>query len=316
MAPKRTSTSATPTMIDATIWQLITEGVAAALEAQGAAMANADNPNRNTRPREIPVVKRGNKEFINCQPFYFNDTKGAVGLIHWFEQTELVFSRSNCAEENRVTFATGTLIDDALSWWNAFAQPIGIEQANRITWTKYYPRTEVKKMEDEFYNLVVKGDDLKTYVRRFQELAILCPNMVPNTEKIMEAFIRGLPQCIGGNVTASKPQTLEEATNISHRLMDQILKHKSVQETNDHKRKFDDMRNTTINHNYPNNHDNNNYPNTRNNNNHSNNRINNNNYQDNRNNNNRNKDHHQQQNGRQETFKANGNHGYIYVYII
>nr|GEY27281.1 reverse transcriptase domain-containing protein [Tanacetum cinerariifolium] len=148
-------------------------------------------------------------------------------------------------------------------------------------------------MEDEFYNLVVKGDDLKTYVRRFQELAILCPNMVPNTEKIMESFSGGLPQSIKGNLTASKPQTLEEATNISHRLMDQILKHKSVQETNDHKHKFDDMRNTTINHNYPNNHDNNNYPNTRNDNNHSNNRINNNNYQDNRNNNNRNNDHHQ-----------------------
>nr|GEV50190.1 retrovirus-related Pol polyprotein from transposon TNT 1-94 [Tanacetum cinerariifolium] len=203
MPPKRTSTSATPAMTEDTIRQLITEGVAAALEAQADAMANANIPNRNTGPREIHVVKRGNyKEFINCQPFYFN-------------------------------------------------------------------------------------------------------------EKIMESFIGGLPQSIKGNVTASKPQTLEEATNISHRLMDQILKHKSVQETNDHKRKFDDMRDTTINNNnYPNNHDNNNYPNTHNNNNHSNNIINNNNYQDNRNNNNRNNDHHQQQNRRQETFKANQNHGY------
>nr|GFC69014.1 reverse transcriptase domain-containing protein [Tanacetum cinerariifolium] len=84
MAHKRTSTSATPAMTKATIRQLITEGVAAALEAQAAAMANADNPNRNSGPREIPVVKRGNyKEFINCQPFYFNGTEGAVGLIHW-----------------------------------------------------------------------------------------------------------------------------------------------------------------------------------------------------------------------------------------
>ncbi|GJY95524.1 hypothetical protein Tco_0511885 [Tanacetum coccineum] len=116
-------------------------------------------------------AKRGNyKEFISCQPFYFNGTEGAVELIRWFERTESVFSHSNCAEENRVTFATGTLTDDALSWWNAYAQPIGIEQANRITWTelkrlltnKYCPRTEVKKMEDEFYNLVVKRDDLKT----------------------------------------------------------------------------------------------------------------------------------------------------------
>nr|GEW21113.1 reverse transcriptase domain-containing protein [Tanacetum cinerariifolium] len=122
MPPKRISTSATPAMTEATIRQLITEGVATALEAQAAVMANANNPNKNTGLREIPVVKRGNyKEFINCQPFYFNGTKEAVGLIRWFKRTELVFSRSNCAEENRVTFSTGTLTDDALSWWNAYA---------------------------------------------------------------------------------------------------------------------------------------------------------------------------------------------------
>ncbi|GJZ88451.1 hypothetical protein Tco_0660233 [Tanacetum coccineum] len=69
----------------------------------------------------------------------------------------------------------------------------------------------------------------------------------------MEAFIGGLPQSIEGNVTALKPQTMEEATNIAHRLMDQIIKRNSVQETNDHKRKFDDRRNTTNNNNYSNN---------------------------------------------------------------
>ncbi|GKB50577.1 hypothetical protein Tco_0901330 [Tanacetum coccineum] len=35
--------------------------------------------------------------------------------------------------ENKVTFATGTLTDDALSWWNAYAQPMGVDQANHIT---------------------------------------------------------------------------------------------------------------------------------------------------------------------------------------
>ncbi|GJU19787.1 hypothetical protein Tco_1153129 [Tanacetum coccineum] len=118
-----------------------------ALVAQAAAMANTDK----------------------VLYFYFNGTKGAVDLIRWFERTESVFSRSKCAEEDRVTFAT------------------------------------VKKMEDEFYNLAVKGINLKTYVRRFQELSVLCPNMVPNSEKLMEAFIEGLPQSIEGNVTASKP---------------------------------------------------------------------------------------------------------------
>nr|GEU92973.1 reverse transcriptase domain-containing protein [Tanacetum cinerariifolium] len=191
MPPKRASTSEAPAMTQAAIRKPVADSVTAALEAQATTMENANNPNSNTGPTGIPVVKRGNyKEFINCQPFYFNGAEGA----------------------------------------NAHAQPIGIEQANQITWTelkrlltnKYCPQTEIRKMEEKLYNLTVKGNDLKPYVRRFQELIVLCPNMVPNTEKLLEAFIGGLPQSIEGNVTASKPQTLEKAINIAQRLMDQV----------------------------------------------------------------------------------------------
>ncbi|GJT76196.1 putative reverse transcriptase domain-containing protein [Tanacetum coccineum] len=73
-------------------------------------------------------------------------------------------------------------------------------------------------MEDKFYNLTVKGNDLKTYIRRFQELAVLCPTMVPNSEKLMEVFIGGLPRSMEGNVTASKPQNLEEAITKTQRI--------------------------------------------------------------------------------------------------
>ncbi|GJX25651.1 hypothetical protein Tco_0231947 [Tanacetum coccineum] len=59
-----------------------------------------------------------------------------------------------------------------------------------------------------------------TYVRRFQELAILCPTMGRNSKKLMEVFIGGLPRSVERNVTASKPQTLEEAITITQMLMD------------------------------------------------------------------------------------------------
>ncbi|GKD91917.1 hypothetical protein Tco_1371754 [Tanacetum coccineum] len=111
-------------------------------------------------------------------------------------------------------------------------------------------------MEDEFYHLTVKGNDLKTYVRRFQELATLCPTMVPDSKKMIEVFIRGLPRSIEGNVTASKPQTLEESINIAQRLMDQVTKHTPMQVSSDHKRKFDDRR-TVNNYNYRNDNNNN-----------------------------------------------------------
>ncbi|GKE81169.1 reverse transcriptase domain-containing protein, partial [Tanacetum coccineum] len=176
--------------------KLVADSVITALEAEAATMANADNTNRNTEEREAPVARKCSyKEFMSC----------------------------NCTKDCKVKFAT--------------------EEAYKITWVefkklfiqKYCPRTEVQKMEDEFYHLTMKGNNLKTYVRRFQELATLCPTMVPDSEKMMEVFIGGLPRSIGGNVTASKPQTLEEAINIAQRLMDQVTKHTPVQVSSDHK---------------------------------------------------------------------------------
>nr|GEV37498.1 hypothetical protein [Tanacetum cinerariifolium] len=81
-----------------------------------------------------------------------------------------------------------------------------------------------------------------------------------DSNKMMKDFIEGLPQSIEGNVTASKPQTLEEAINIAQRLMDQVTKHTPVQVSNDHKWKFDDRR-TFNNNNYRNTTTNNRYNN-------------------------------------------------------
>ncbi|GJT30258.1 hypothetical protein Tco_0910533, partial [Tanacetum coccineum] len=101
MAPKRTSTTAAPAVSQAAIRKLIVDSVSAALEAQAATMANADNANRNTGPRETPIARKCSyKDFMSCQPFNF-----------------------------KVKFATGTVTKEALSWWNSFAQPIGIEEA-------------------------------------------------------------------------------------------------------------------------------------------------------------------------------------------
>nr|GEY49814.1 reverse transcriptase domain-containing protein [Tanacetum cinerariifolium] len=179
MPSKRTPTSAAPAMTQAAIKQLVADSITTALEGQATNMANADNTNRNPEPREAHVPRKCSyKEFMSCQPFIFKGSEGAVGLIRWFERTESVFSRSNCTEDCKVTFAT-------------------------------------------------------------------------DPEKMIEAFIGGLPQRIEGNVTASKPQILEEAINIAQRLMDQVTKHTPVQVSSDHKRKFDDRR-TFNNNNYRN----------------------------------------------------------------
>nr|GFB66680.1 hypothetical protein [Tanacetum cinerariifolium] len=57
MPPKRTSTSAAPTMTQAAIRHLVANSVAVTLKAQAATFANTDNTNRNSGPRVTPVAR-------------------------------------------------------------------------------------------------------------------------------------------------------------------------------------------------------------------------------------------------------------------
>ncbi|GJR95082.1 hypothetical protein Tco_0267256 [Tanacetum coccineum] len=80
MSPKKTSTFEAPAMTNAAIRKLVTDSVATTLEAQAATMASTNNP--NSRPRKTPVARKcAHENFMSCQPFYFNGTEGAVGII-------------------------------------------------------------------------------------------------------------------------------------------------------------------------------------------------------------------------------------------
>jgi hypothetical protein len=167
------------------------------------------------------------KDFTNSKPLIFQGTEGAVGLLQWFEKTESVFQLAECSDENRVKFAAGTFSSTALSWWTAHTNVVGIDQANDTPWEdvkemlrrEYCPRGEIQKLEVEFWNLVVKGNDIAAYTRRFHELSVLCPTMVSLTYKKIERYIWGLPLSIQGNVMSSKPTELSEAIRLAHDLI-------------------------------------------------------------------------------------------------
>ncbi|GJS17896.1 putative reverse transcriptase domain-containing protein [Tanacetum coccineum] len=99
----------------------------------------------------------------------------------------------------------------------------GFMPAKECTYQDFL-KNEVQKMEIELWNLAVKGNDLTAYIRRFQELVLLCTRMVPNEEDKVERFVRGLPDNIQGNVISAKPTKLQDAIRIANNLMNQKLK--------------------------------------------------------------------------------------------
>nr|GFB63346.1 reverse transcriptase domain-containing protein [Tanacetum cinerariifolium] len=171
------------------------------------------------------------KDYLNCGPLKFNGTEGVIGLTRWFERTESVFSISNCTSETRVKFASCTLIRSALTWWNSHMRAVGQEVAYAMPWktlkqmmtAKYCPRSEVKKLEVDLWNLKVKGTDISSYTLRFQELSLLCGRMFPEESDEIERYVGGLPEMIRGNVMSYEPKSMQKAIESANEQMDQKL---------------------------------------------------------------------------------------------
>ncbi|GJX45942.1 putative reverse transcriptase domain-containing protein [Tanacetum coccineum] len=211
------------------------------------------NENRNVNRRgDRPVARECTyQDFMKCQPLSFKGTEGVVGLIRWSEKMETMFHISNCPERYQVKYATCTLLDSALTWWNSHKRTIGTDAAYALSWREllklmtevYCPRNEIQKMETELWNLSVKNNDMATYTQRFQELTMMCTKMVPEEEDRVEKFIGGLPDNIQGNVIAAEPTRLQDAVRIANNLMDQKLKGYAVRNAENKRRLNNNYRN-------------------------------------------------------------------------
>ncbi|GJZ06262.1 hypothetical protein Tco_0540055 [Tanacetum coccineum] len=88
---------------------------------------------------------------------HFGFYQGVVGLIRWFEKMETVFHISTCPEKYQVKYATCTLLNSVLTWWNSHKRTIGTDAAFSMSWRElmklmaevYCPRTKIQKMESE-----------------------------------------------------------------------------------------------------------------------------------------------------------------------
>ncbi|GJW08154.1 putative reverse transcriptase domain-containing protein [Tanacetum coccineum] len=96
-----------------------------------------------------------------------------------------VVMHENFREDDRVKFASSTLLDGALTWWNVYVRSVTLDTAHATPWSdfkamfirKYCPRNEIKQMENELWNLKVKDIRPKT--------AAL--HLVPQTKEDQEA---------------------------------------------------------------------------------------------------------------------------------
>nr|GFA80791.1 hypothetical protein [Tanacetum cinerariifolium] len=128
-----------------------------------------------------------------------------------------------CKEKDRVKFAMATLRGRALTWWNGRMKAMSIEAANNTPWSEvkkwmteeFCPRSVIQRMEQELYNLRMKGMEIDGYTNRFHELDLMCPRM---------------------------PATINDAIRLAYQLAGQLIQDKADEATEGEKRKGENDR--------------------------------------------------------------------------
>ncbi|GKD28079.1 hypothetical protein Tco_1234293, partial [Tanacetum coccineum] len=135
----------------------------------------------------VPARECTYQDFLKCQPLSFNGIEGVVGLTRWFEKMETVFHISNYPEKYQVKYASCTLLNSALTWWNSHNRTIGIEAAYAMSWA-------------ELMKLMTKCTVQET-------------RMFPNEEDKVERFVGGLLDNILGNGYARSAENKRRLDN-------------------------------------------------------------------------------------------------------
>ncbi|GJU15060.1 putative reverse transcriptase domain-containing protein [Tanacetum coccineum] len=169
----------------------------------------------STSPRVFLAASGADDLAVQC-------TEGVVGLTQWFEKMESVFSISNYTTTSQVKFATCTLQDDALTWWNAHVKTTTPEAAHAMLWA-----TLKKIMTDKYCPRATSFD---VFQAMFPE----------DDNELGKKYIVACNDMIHGSVKASNPKTMQEAIEFTTELMDEKT-HAYVERQAERKRKYDDL---------------------------------------------------------------------------
>ncbi|KAD6796015.1 hypothetical protein E3N88_06911 [Mikania micrantha] len=197
---------------------------------------NSEEANSNANPgmQELANLITGlvNQLTQANQNINQNRAESATGLLQWFESMENTFINSECPKNLKVRYATSVFQKRALTWWNGEKRTRGVETALALTWTEvknlmtteFYPRSEMRKLETEFWELKQDSGENVIYNTRFHEYSLLVPHLVTPLERAIEKYIGGLPIQIQDTVYGSNPKTLEVAIRLSATLTDNHVK--------------------------------------------------------------------------------------------
>ncbi|KAI3758507.1 hypothetical protein L6452_06072 [Arctium lappa] len=187
------------------------------------------------------------KTFLCSRAPEFLGTTDPLACIKWIQDVEMAFESSECADAQRVKFASQLLRGDALSWWNITRRALTPEILAKLPWPtfkkkimeKYCNERALDKIEEEFKNLKKGNLSVADYAKQLLDKLSIVEHLATDEKSQIKAFVRGLPTDMKTGVRNAHKATLQEVIEESQLVEDDLIQEREEQKVQGEKRKWE-----------------------------------------------------------------------------
>ncbi|KAL5555170.1 hypothetical protein UlMin_037406 [Ulmus minor] len=183
------------------------------------------------RALEHPVIQQEPlyERFRRMKPDEFEGSSDPLVAEEWLSSIQTILDFMHLNEREKVLCATYVLKKDARYWWETVKMRRNVQD---MTWDefivefnqKYYNRMAMRAQQNEFINIKQGSMSVTEVVRKFDQLARLCPYLVPTEEervrRMLEMFRPELAVVIdsGDNPPTTVAECVDRALRAEYRL--------------------------------------------------------------------------------------------------
>ncbi|KAL5538128.1 hypothetical protein UlMin_046157 [Ulmus minor] len=183
------------------------------------------------RAPEHPVIQQEPlyERFRRMKPDEFEGSSNPLVAEEWLSSIQTILDFMHLNEREKVLCATYVLKKDARYWWETVKMRRNVQD---MTWDefiaefnqKYYNRMAMRAQQNEFINIKQGSMSVTEAVRKFDQLARLCPYLVPTEEervrRMLEMFRLELAVVIdsGDNPPTTVAECVDRALRAEYRL--------------------------------------------------------------------------------------------------
>ncbi|GMN34599.1 hypothetical protein TIFTF001_042088 [Ficus carica] len=163
---------------------------------------------------QVPPVAPPVPDIPRMKAPEFEGTMDPIAADNWLIDIQVILDFMRLTEQEKVLCASFALKKDARHWWMTVQMR---RDVTTMSWqdfvaefrTMYYNREVLAVQQDEFANLKQGTMTVMEAVKKFEQLARLCPELVPNETEKVRRMMKMFRTDIAKQVSAgSSPPTL------------------------------------------------------------------------------------------------------------